>query len=36
MVYVEPTIMKPNIEHSKYNEYVGSKEKKQDKSQKKK
>lgn len=36
MVYVEPTILKPNIEHSKHNEYVESKEKKQDKSQKRK
>lgn len=35
MVYVEPTILNPNIEHSKYNEYIGNKAKKHEKLQKK-
>lgn len=33
MVYVEPTILNTKIERPKYNEYIGNKDKKQDKSQ---
>lgn len=35
MVYVEPTIISTNIEHSKFNDYNGKKDKKLDKLQKK-
>lgn len=35
MVYIEPKILSSNIEHSKHNEYIGNKVKKQDKLQKK-
>lgn len=35
MVYIEPSILSTNFEHSKHDNYVGNKEKKQKKSQKK-
>lgn len=34
MAYVEPSILNTNIEHSKHNDYINNKDKKQDKSQK--